>query len=507
MHHVQADVVVIGGGGSGLAAAVGAASAGASVILLEKNLDVGGTTARSIGSISATQTEHQKRMGIVDTPQEHYDDMELFLTLRRISRPDNNELRRLLTDNVPETIRWLSAMGVEFFGPLEEKPHRKPRMHNVLPNSRAYIFHLAREARRIGVNIITGARAQSFVLTGNEVTGVRFEHSGKQQAVFAARGIVLASGDYAADPEMKRDYISPEVAATEAINPTSTGDGQRMALTIGGRLINTDMYSGGMRFVRPAQPSWISRLPPAKWLMRTANLALRWAPEAIIRRFIMGFLTTVLVPTPKLYASGAILINKNGERFANETKGMPFELAHQPDGMAYILFDADLGEKFSAWPNYVSTAPGFAYAFLADYRRNRPDLFHKAETLPEVAALIGVPPEKLVTTVEEYNADRSGSAAIVARGDRPKLVRGPYYALGPCKNYIHYTEGGLAVNGQLEVLGANDVPFSGLYAAGSVGQGGGLLKGHGHHLGWAFTSGRLAGQYAAKRVPRTGVIT
>ena len=39
--------------------------------------------------------------------------------------------------------------------------------------------------------------------------------------------------------------------------------------------------------------------------------------------------------------------------------------------------------------------------------------------------------------------------------------------------------------------------FLALYAAGANGQGGMLLEGHGHHLGWAFVSGRLAGRNAA----------
>ena len=60
------------------------------------------------------------------------------------------------------------------------------------------------------------------------------------------------------------------------------------------------------------------------------------------------------------------------------------------------------------------------------------------------------------------------------------------------------TDGGLAVNERLQVLGQNDVPIPGLYAAGSVGQGGLILKGHGHHIGWAFTSGRLVGKTAAE---------
>jgi fumarate reductase flavoprotein subunit len=47
------------------------------------------------------------------------------------------------------------------------------------------------------------------------------------------------------------------------------------------------------------------------------------------------------------------------------------------------------------------------------------------------------------------------------------------------------------------VLGPDDQPIPGLYAAGATGQGGLLLKGHGHHLAWAFTSGRRAGRIAA----------
>ncbi|MBI4189161.1 MAG: FAD-binding dehydrogenase, partial [Betaproteobacteria bacterium] len=83
------------------------------------------------------------------------------------------------------------------------------------------------------------------------------------------------------------------------------------------------------------------------------------------------------------------------------------------------------------------------------------------------------------------------------------LLRGPYYALGPAKNYINFTDGGLAINEHLEVLDARGAPIPRLLAAGSAGQGGLLLKGHGHHLGWAFTSGRLAGKYAAELTPKS----
>ena len=42
---------------------------------------------------------------------------------------------------------------------------------------------------------------------------------------------------------------------------------------------------------------------------------------------------------------------------------------------------------------------------------------------------------------------------------------------------------------------------------GAVGQGGLLLEGHGHHLAWAFISGRIAGRNAAFDVPRGRPLT
>lgn len=498
---MKTDVVVVGGGGTGLAAAIGAASHGAHVVLLEKNPRLGGTTARSIGSISATQTSHQQREGISDTPDEHFEDMGKF-SKQHANRPDNEALARLLVDNVPETMRWLSALGVEFFGPLEEPPHRKPRMHQIMPNSAAYIFHLQRHARKIGVTILTEARARRLLVADGEVTGVEFARgNGAVEAMGATRGVILAAGDYAADPEFKGKFITPAVAATEAVNPTNTGDGHRMALELGARIINQDLYGGGMRFVRPAHPAWQSRLPPWRWLMRPANIALRLAPQSVVRRFLMGFLTTVVVPQRELFHDGAILINRKGERFADETKGMVFDLAYQPDGVGYILFDAGVASKFTQWPHYVSTAPGIAFAYLQDYEKNRPDLFHRGETLAALAAKLGMDPSTLQSTVQTYNA----STEATARGARPEILCGPYVALGPVRNYINYTDGGLAINTGLQVLGLNDAPIPRLYAAGATGQGGLLLKGHGNHLGWGFTSGRLAGKYAAQLAPRADV--
>ena len=154
-----ADVIVVGGGGSGLAAAIEAATVGRSVILLEKHSALGGTTAWSVGSLSATSTPHQIKRGIKDGPDGHFEDLPKFA--EKLGAPDNPELRRILVDNVPFTLRWLMEMGVEFFGPMPEPPHKLPRMHNILPNSRAYIYHCAR--RVVGWELISGQAKGSTI--------------------------------------------------------------------------------------------------------------------------------------------------------------------------------------------------------------------------------------------------------------------------------------------------------------------------------------------------------
>jgi succinate dehydrogenase/fumarate reductase flavoprotein subunit len=103
---------------------------------------------------------------------------------------------------------------------------------------------------------------------------------------------------------------------------------------------------------------------------------------------------------------------------------------------------------------------------------------------------MGVPSGTLEKTIAQFNAQE--------RAARPVLELGPYHALGPLKSYCVFADGGLAVSEQLEVLGKDGTPIPGLYAAGSVGQGGLVLEGHGHHLGWAFVSGRIAGRNAAR---------
>jgi succinate dehydrogenase/fumarate reductase flavoprotein subunit len=487
----EADVIVIGGGGSGLAAAATAAKLGRSVILLEKNAKPGGTTALSVGSISATNTPLQLNNRIKDSPKAHFEDMALFAG--PLAGRDNPGLRRILTDNVTDTVNWLMSLGVEFFGPMPEPPHRLPRMHNVLPNSRAYIYCLKKECARRGVQMRFERRVVSLLRDGARVCGVEAKNpSGDVENYRARNGVILATGDYSGSKEFKAKYISPNVAEIEAINVTNTGDGHRMALELGGRIINGDLLLGPeIRFAAPQRDTLLKRLPISRLVAKAIRLSIEWLPAPILRPFIMSFVTTALAPTPKIFNEGGILVNRQGKRFTDElTRDAAVDLSRQPGKEAFIVFDSRLAELFSAAPNYISTAPGVAYAYLPDYRRNRRDIFHTAPTLPDLAAKLGMPPAEIMETVAQYNLK-------TASGERRTIAEGPFYALGPVRSWVIFTDGGLAITDRLEVQGQDGKPIPGLYAVGATGQGGLILEGHGHHLGWAFTSGRIAGRNAA----------
>ena len=85
-------------------------------------------------------------------------------------------------------------------------------------------------------------------------------------------------------------------------------------------------------------------------------------------------------------------------------------------------------------------------------------------------------------------------AAVADRQYQP-----PLYAMGPVYSTLTVTEGGVCVDERMRVLREDGEAIDGLYGAGGMAQSGMLLKGHGHHIAWVMSSGRLAGRDAAER--------
>lgn len=486
---VTTDLVVVGGGGAGLAAAAEGAARGLKVLLIEKAEKLGGTTALSVGTIMAAGTAQQKAAGIADSPAQHAKDLDDIR--RAMGIDDDATLRQMLTENVAETVETLRGVGINFLGPLPQPPHSVARMHQVMPTSRSYIFNLSRHCKRAGVDIRLNTRLVALQRENGRVVGIEAETPDGRLRARARAGVVLACGDIGGDTALMHKYMKNWVDGIEVYNPQNTGEGHLAAQAVGAKIQpRKDLGAEAAAHIRfvPPKRIFLQRIPPYPVITRAMIAALKVLPPALIRPFMMKFLTTTLGPDRGVYEHGAILVNKLGERFGEELGGAGLAIPRQPEGKAYIVFDQRFATKFNAWPHFISTAPGVAFAFVDDYRRARPELFFRGATVAELAAAAGFSPQRLQATLDAVNAGRAE--------DR-KLATPSFYALGPVKLYVMVAPVGLAVNTKLEVLDDNGQPIPGLYAAGNAGQGGFSVTGHGHGLGWAFTTGRLAARNAA----------
>ena len=344
------------------------------------------------------------------------------------------------------------------------------------------------------------APVSELIQQNSRVTGVHYQEKGESRKSFARLGVVLAAGDYANGSDLIAQHKGPEFANVEGINPTATGEGHKLAHSVSAQLLNMDVtYGPELRFVAPrANVQWTqlaARLPIPSPL---SALIANHAPEWLIRIWAKRMLVTWQHPEDQLFADGAILINQSGARFCDEqtTPDRELAVASQQPKHAYILLDQTLIERYSQWPHFISTAPEIAYAYVRDYLRLRPDVAVSGTTLEEVATKRGLPSAEIAKTVEAYN--RNAQAGQNAPDSSPPPLQGKQWVLlGPAKAYFTTTEGGVAIDDQCRALRGNGSVIEGLYAVGQNGLGGQILWGHGLHIAWAMTSGRLVGEHLA----------
>lgn len=497
----ETDVLIVGGGGSGLACAAAAAEQGLRVVVLEKRPELGGATGIAIGSFTASQTRIQQSAGIDDTPQQHEEDAGKFGPAE-YQNLNNSKLREFFLSHGSETLNWLEGLGLVFHGPYPEPPNRVPRMHNVAPNAKAYIAVLQSQVLRHGGQLICDAEVNSLTREGRRVTGATYRRHGQDHALVARLGVVLAAGDYSSAPDLIAKHRGEKFALVEGINPHASGDGHRLAEQVGANLVNMQItYGPELRFVASSRRPFTQLLPASGWAMRAIAHIVRWSPRWVLRAFIRRLLVTWQHPEDALFADGAILINQQGARFCNELDGPTREIAvaAQDNKQAYLLLDESLAHQYSQWPHFISTAPEIAYAYVRDYLRLRPDVA-VAGTLAEVAAHRNLPPAVVAATVAEYSTEIGGRDRFLRSQGRP-LTGHRWVLLGPVKAYFTTTEGGVAINQKLEAMNAADEVIPGLYAIGQSGLGGMVLWGHGLHIAWAITSGRLLGHQLAQKTP------
>src|SRR5436309_52396 len=100
------DSIIVGGGGSGLAAACAIAQLGGTVLVLEKQPHLGGTTGIAVGTFTAAGTSLQRERGVADDPASHDADAGKFPTPEREAR-NNASLRAFFLREAAATFEWL----------------------------------------------------------------------------------------------------------------------------------------------------------------------------------------------------------------------------------------------------------------------------------------------------------------------------------------------------------------------------------------------------------------
>ncbi len=445
---LKTDVVVIGGGNAGLAAAVEASNKGAKVILLEKMPMLGGNSIRAGGAFNAVDPARQSKQGIEDSIDKHYQQ-----TFDGGDRKGDPALVRTLVEGAPKGLAWLEGMGMKFddkvftvLGALWPRSHAP-----IEPVGTGFINTLKGAASKNKVQVLTETRAEQLIRENGRVTGVvAVGKDGKRVRYNAKMGVVLATGGFAANKEMRQKYdarITPNLGTTN--HPGATGDGIVMATAIGADLV-------GMEYIQ--------MLPLGD-------------PKTGALEGWVGF-----------NVEDYIYINKDGMRFVSEAERrdvMTQALIKQRDQSMFIVCDAHSMPTPQTKNSFNQTAEQCVKNGTA----------FSADSIEELAAKIGVDPAAFRKTVDEYNAGvESKNDPFGKKLLGQKIDKAPFYA-SPRVPTVHHTMGGVRIDTAARVLDAKGQAIPGLFAAGEV-TGGihGTNRLGGNALADTIVFGRIAGQ-------------
>lgn len=316
-----------------------------------------------------------------------------------------------------------------------------------------------------------------LVVENGKVTGVEATHKGETVTFTARYGVVLGSGGFEHNAEMRAKYQREPITTEWTTGAaTNTGDGIVAGMDAGAAIGFMEDAWWGPTIFKGGKP-WFA-------------LSERNLP-------------------------GSIMINPKGERFGNESA--PYvEAVHTMYGGEYGQGEGP-GENIPTWLvfdqryrnryMFASLQPGLK--FPSRWMEN--DLIVKAATLQELAEKIGVPADKLAATVERFNKfAETGKDEDYGRGDsqydryygdptvKPNpclaaLVQGPFYAAKMVPGDLG-TKGGLVADTAARVLREDGTPIEGLYASGNVSTPvmGHTYAGPGATIGPAIAFGYLA---------------
>ena len=544
--HAEADVVVIGSGATGMTAAIVAREAGASVIVVEQEPDIGGHAITSGGNVPlGGGTSAQRRHGIADSPEVLFRDLTDWSVVEPNGFPDyrynDREIVRAFVDHNVETFDWLVAHGVVF---VDQAPDS--RGGNAVGNSAPREMHCAvshwpmvqtgrpadpaeqatrssgnglmrpleAAARQAGVEILLRHRMVGLYReapAAGRVLGIAVDHAGAQLAIRARQAVIIGTGGSTgnvnfrrmADPRLTEEYCGL------AGMPWSDQDasGEMAAMAIGASLwgIYNQVGEFGFNLTKPVAIG-----------CRYGYQNLRWYPGSAV------FDKAGSIGLPVRDWQDVITVNMLGQRFYDET-GPAFTTnnyrsldpytqgswrnvqnvafrpnnwlnaamagigdGHNGGGPIWAIFDADAvqREEWVTEAPHVDRADGF---------------FFSADTLAELADRIvmpyqrvRMPPANLEQTVARYNGFVESGVDEDFGKPRPlhRIATPPFFAAWATP-VIHDTRMGLRIDAQCRVVDLRGEVIPGLYCGGE--SAGGFSQ---HGLARAICQGSIAGRHA-----------
>jgi succinate dehydrogenase/fumarate reductase flavoprotein subunit len=475
---IDADVVVVGSGAAGLTAAIVAKLRGLDVVVLEKAAVVGGTTAISGGVLWVPLCKHGRSQNPADSSAQveaylrgelgdTFDAAEVAHFLRSgpamidfleqhtgvqfgpSAYPDYHadapggarigravvaapfDLRALGKDRhrLRPPLETITFLGMMFNSSNSELKH----FFNATRSLRSFAFvvrrllshffevvryggsvratggnalaaRLFKAAIDLGIPVHTRAAVTSLQMDGERVTGVMAAMANGETTIRARRGVVLATGGFSHDKALRAErftHLAGREAHTSVTPPCITGDGIRLARAAGGRM---------------APP----RRQPAAWM------PVSRVPRGPGRSS----------PFPHLldrYKPGVIAVLRNGRRFTNEANSYhdvgvaTLEACAGGEAVCWLVCDDRAIRKYGL---------GHAKPWPVPLRHHlKSGYLHRAPTLEQLGAAMGIDGEALARTVHEYNPPaREGRDPAFGRGSATfnRYLADPAHTPNPC---------------------------------------------------------------------------
>jgi len=446
----KTDVLIIGAGAAGMSAAIEASDNGANVILIEKMPTVGGNTAKALDGINGSYTSVQELKNVPDSEGAYLED-----ALSAGHDKNDMDLIATLVENSSGNIDWLTSLGVDLSDLVLLGGHTYPRTHRPSGDERvgtAITDALENQILSRGIDLRKETKAISLILDkeGKTVIGATVENPEGKIIDIKAKSVIIATGGFGGSQQVFVEYNESLIGYETTNQPGATGDFIHLT-----QALNVEYIDMSFIQIHPTvEPDYGVHISEA------------------------------------VRGNGGILIDESGHRFVNELElkdSLSETLVVLQSKTAYLLFDDKVRQSTKEVESYIDDR-----------------IVYTASSIESLSGQLKIDPIILNQTIENYNtAYENGYDAEFGRTNLDHPLSGDnFYAIKVWPG-VYYCIGGLPINEYAQVIGNDDAPIEGLYAAGEATGG---IHGEdrlgGNSLAGAVAFGRIAGKHAAEKITK-----